>query len=84
MQHAVIQSRQTEAGLVPLSVTTICRSATSVLATSRGFTVALIQPAVKANHSMTSLARTRMDCGTLRPSASAVLRLTDISNLVGT
>jgi hypothetical protein len=34
-------------------------------------------------HSMTSSARARIDCGTVRPSAVAVLRLTTSSNLVG-
>src|SRR5262249_29137994 len=35
------------------------------------------------NYSMTSSARARRDCGTARPSASAVLRLMTSSNLVG-
>ena len=35
------------------------------------------------NHSITSSARSKIDCGTARPSALAVLRLTTISNLVG-
>ena len=34
-------------------------------------------------HSMTSSARSRIDCRTVRPSALAVLRFTAISNLVG-
>src|SRR5262249_29442861 len=34
-------------------------------------------------HSITSSARSRIDCGTVRPSALAVLRFTTISNLVG-
>jgi hypothetical protein len=38
---------------------------------------------VAAAHSMTSSARARMDCGTVSPSAFAVLRLTTNSNLVG-
>jgi len=36
------------------------------------------------DHSITSSARSRIDCGTARPRALAVLRLTTISNLVGT
>ncbi len=36
-----------------------------------------------APHSMTSSARARIDCGTVRPSALAVLRLTTSSNVVG-
>src|SRR5262249_55029504 len=36
-----------------------------------------------SNHSITSSARSRIDCGTVRPSALAALRLTAISNLVG-
>jgi DNA-binding beta-propeller fold protein YncE len=35
------------------------------------------------NHSITSSARSKMDCGTARPSALAVLRFTTISNFVG-
>src|SRR5262249_33988938 len=35
------------------------------------------------DHSITSSARRRIDCGTVRPSALAVLRFTTISNLVG-
>ena len=34
-------------------------------------------------YSMTSSARSKIDCGTVRPSALAVLRFTTISNLVG-
>src|SRR5262245_2253066 len=36
-----------------------------------------------ASHSITSSARSRIDGGTARPSAFAVLRLTTISNLAG-
>ena len=35
------------------------------------------------DHSITSSARSKIDCGTARPSALAVLRFTTISNLVG-
>jgi hypothetical protein len=35
-------------------------------------------------HSITSSARRRIDCGSLRPSALAVLAFTIISNLTGT
>src|SRR6266481_6957012 len=35
-------------------------------------------------HSITSSARSRIDCSTVRPSALAALTLTAISNLVGT
>src|SRR6516165_1861068 len=35
------------------------------------------------HHSITSSARSKIDCGTVRPSALAVLRFTAISNLVG-
>src|SRR5205823_251999 len=38
---------------------------------------------VAAVHSMTSSARARRDCGTVRPSAWAVFRLMTSSNLVG-
>src|SRR6185436_15469377 len=38
---------------------------------------------IAASHSMTSSARARIDCGTVRPSALAVLRLMTSSNLVG-
>jgi len=37
----------------------------------------------KASYSITSSARARIDCGTVSPSASAVLRLTTSSNRVG-
>jgi hypothetical protein len=37
----------------------------------------------ETNYSITSSARARIDCGTVSPSALAVLRLTTISNVVG-
>src|SRR5206468_4035194 len=41
------------------------------------------QQQLTAVHSMTSSARARIDSGTVRPSALAVLRLTTSSNVVG-
>src|SRR5437763_16966083 len=41
------------------------------------------QQQITAPHSMTSSARARIDGGTVRPSALAVLRLTTSSNLAG-
>src|SRR5215831_18170040 len=41
------------------------------------------EAAIRLFYSMTSLARARIDGGTFRPSASAVLRLTTSSNRVG-
>src|SRR5437868_745914 len=38
---------------------------------------------IRAGYSITSSARTSSDCGTIRPSAMAVLRLITSSNLVG-
>src|SRR5262249_24762377 len=38
---------------------------------------------IPPSHSITSSARSRIDWGTVRPSALAVLRLTTISNFVG-
>src|SRR6516225_4257677 len=43
----------------------------------------LVTAHVESGHSMTSSARPRIVCGTVRPSASAVFRLTTSSNLVG-
>src|SRR5438445_13000241 len=39
--------------------------------------------AIRLSYSITSSARARIDAGTVRPSASAVLRLTTSSNVVG-
>src|SRR6516162_7673714 len=39
--------------------------------------------ALRNLYSITSSARSKIDCGTVRPSALAVLRLTTISNFVG-
>jgi hypothetical protein len=41
------------------------------------------EPTCPISYSITSSARSRIDCGTARPSALAVLTLTAISNLVG-
>ena len=45
------------------------------------FSVALAE--IRRRYSMTSSARSRIDGGTARPSALAVLRFTTISNLTG-
>src|SRR5690242_20830408 len=41
------------------------------------------RPQMESGYSMTSSARARIDCGTMRPSALAVFRLMTNSNVVG-